>query len=229
MNRGLLCDRGRGPRVVARGFAARRAERRCARERQHDCTRTSTIAAPALAAQNPAPSAAASSRPAAAPADPDYIIGPDDVLSVVFWRDRDLSSDVVVRPDGKISLPLLNEIHAAGLTPEQLRQVVMAAANEFIEEPNPSVLVKQINSRRVFITGQVEKPGPHPLTGPMTVVQLIALSGGLKEFADAEHIVIMRTEGSRTVSYRCNYVELTKRRNLPQNIALRPGDTVIVP
>ena len=160
---------------------------------------------------------------------PDYVIGPDDVLTIVFWRDKEMSGDVVVRPDGRISLPLLNDIQAAGLTPEELRESLVAAAGRLLEEPSASVVVKQINSRRVFITGEVGKPGPYALTGPMTVVQLIALAGGLNEYADTEHIVIMRVEIARTVAYRLNYRDLTKRKNLRQNIALQPGDTVIVP
>ena len=125
---------------------------------------------------------------------PGYVIGPDDVLSIVFWREKDLSAEVVVRPDGKISLPLLDEIEVVGLTPAELREKVMAEANKLVEDANATVVVKQINSRRVFITGSVTKPGVYPLTGPMTVVQLIALAGGLLEFADGDKIKVMRTE-----------------------------------
>src|SRR2546426_5497092 len=107
---------------------------------------------------------------------PDYVIGPEDQLSVVFWHDKDMSADIVVRPDGKISLPLLNEIQASGLTPEQLRQRVSAEAKRFIQDPNATVVVRQINSRKVFITGAVEKPGTFPLNGPTTVLQLIAMA-----------------------------------------------------
>ena len=168
----------------------------------------------------------------AAAAAPDYVIGPDDVLRIDFWRDKDLSSDVVVRPDGKISLQLINDVQASGLTPEQLRLAVTAAASRFVEDPTVTVVVKQINSRKVFIVGQVSKPGPYPLGGPMTLVQLIAMAGGLNEFADRENIVIVRAErrpDGEPVSVRVNYDDLMKRKNLKQNIELKPGDTVMVP
>lgn len=170
--------------------------------------------------------------PATTPAPPDYVIGPDDVLAVSFWRDKDLSSDVVVRPDGKVSLLLINDIQAAGLTPEQLRLSVTAAAARFVEDPTVTVVVKQINSRKVYVVGQVAKPGTYPLGGPMTLVQLIALAGGLSEFADRENIVILRAErkaDGEPMSLRVNYDDLIKRRNLKQNIELKPGDTVMVP
>ena len=116
--------------------------------------------------------------PAGVAAPADFVIGPNDVLTIVFWRDKDMSSDVQVRPDGKISLPLLNDVQAAGLTPEQLRVQITAAATRLVEDPTVSVVVKEINSRRVFITGQVAKPGTYALSGPTTVLQLIAMAGG---------------------------------------------------
>ena len=159
----------------------------------------------------------------------DYVIGPDDVLGIVFWREKELSADVVVRPDGKISLPLLDEISVVGLTPAELRAKVMAEANKLVEDANATVVVKQINSRRVFITGAITKPGAYALTGPMTVVQLIALSGGLVEFADGEKIKIMRTEKGAPVALPFNYKLFSEGKDLAQNISLKPGDTVIVP
>ena len=160
---------------------------------------------------------------------PGYVIGPDDVLSIVFWREKDLSAEVVVRPDGKISLPLLDEIDVVGLTPAELREKVMSEANKLVEDANATVVVKQINSRRVFITGSVTKPGVYPLTGPMTVVQLIALAGGLLEFADGDKIKVMRTEKAAPVAFQFNYKRFSEGKNLEQNIQLKPGDTVIVP
>jgi polysaccharide export outer membrane protein len=159
----------------------------------------------------------------------DYVIGPDDVLTIVFWREKDLSAEVAVRPDGKISLPLLNDIEAAGLTVEALRLRVTEAAEKLIDQPTVSVVVKQINSRKVFITGMVSKPGPYPLNGPTTVVQLLAMAGGVLEYAKEKDISIMRTENGRQVSLRFNYDEVKKRKNLEQNIQLRPGDTILVP
>ena len=178
-------------------------------------------------AQQPAPQLGA--RAAATVVPPDYVIGPDDVLDVRFWKDQDMSGEVVVRPDGRISLPLLNDVAAAGLTPEQLRDRLIEEAKRFVETPNATVIVKAINSRKVFITGQVEKPGPYPLTSRLTVVQLIAMAGGLREYAEAEKIVIMRTEEGRVTPLRFNYARLAEGKNVSQNIDLRPGDTVIVP
>jgi polysaccharide export outer membrane protein len=158
-----------------------------------------------------------------------YVIGPDDVLGIVFWREKELSQDVMVRPDGKISVPLLNDVDAAGLTPEQLRERVMAQAQRLVEDANVTVIVKQINSRRVYITGQVGRPGPYPLSGPTTVLQLIAIAGGVLEYADSEEIVVMRNENGVPSNYPFNYKEVIRQKNLKQNIELKPGDTVVVP
>jgi polysaccharide export outer membrane protein len=160
---------------------------------------------------------------------PGYVIGPEDVLTIVFWREKDLSGDVIVRPDGRISLPLLNEFDASGLTPEQLRAKILAAADRYVQDPNLTIVVKQINSRRVYITGMVNKPGPYSLMAPTTVVQLLAMAGGLQDYADKKNIAIMRTVGGRAVSYRFNFKDVIAGKNLQQNIELKPGDTVIVP
>jgi polysaccharide export outer membrane protein len=175
-----------------------------------------------------APHAAAAQSPSAhVPAE--YVIGPDDQLSIVFWREKDMTTDVVVRPDGKISLPRLNEITAGGRTPDQLREAIAAEAGRYFEDPTVAVIVKQINSRKVFITGQVEKPGPYLLTGPTTVIQLIAMAGGLTEFAEDKHIVVMRNDTGQPASLQFNYRDVLNRKNLGQNVELRPGDTVLVP
>jgi polysaccharide export outer membrane protein len=167
--------------------------------------------------------------PAQPPLPDDYVIGPDDILVIVFWREKDLSTEASVRPDGKISIPLLQDVDAAGLTPEQLRDSLNKQAQRFVEDPNATVIVKEINSRQVFITGQVSKPGPYRLGGPTTVVQLIAMAGGLLEYADQENVAIMRVENGTPVSHRFNYKDIAHRRNLKQNIMLKPGDTVVVP
>jgi polysaccharide export outer membrane protein len=159
----------------------------------------------------------------------DYVIGADDVLSVVFWRDKDMSADVVVRPDGKISLPLLKEIDAAGYTPDELRAILDKAAAKFVQEPNATVVVKEIHSRKVFITGMVTKGGSFPLSSDMTVLQLIAVAGGLQEYADAKNIVIVRKENGKERYFKFNYRDVMKQKNVQQNILLKPGDTVMVP
>jgi len=174
-------------------------------------------------ATNPAPPVVAAVPPTG------YVIGPEDVLAINFWREKDLSTDVIVRPDGRITLPLLNEFEAAGLTPEALREKIAAAADKYIQDPNVTIIVKQINSRRVYITGNVNKPGSYNLMAPTTVVQLLSMAGGLQDYADKKNIVVMRTENGKPASYRFNYKEVIDRKNLNQNIELKPGDTVIVP
>lgn len=169
--------------------------------------------------------AAAAVRAVEPPAD--FVIGPEDVLSIVFWRDKEMSSEVTVRPDGKISLPLLDEVHAAGLTPAELRARLLEDARRFFGNPSVTVVVNEINSRKVFITGEVGKPGPYVIVAPTTVLQLIAMAGGLKDYADRKHITIFRQEGGRTSTFLFNYNNI--RKNPRQNIELRPGDTVVVP
>jgi polysaccharide export outer membrane protein len=159
----------------------------------------------------------------------DYVIGPDDVVAVLFWRDKEMSGEYVVRPDGLITLPLLNDIRAAGLTPDQLREALTKAAAKLLEDPSVTVGIKAINSRKVHITGQVTKPGEYPLTAPTTVVQLIAKAGGLHEFADSKKIIVVRNEGGKQVYFKFNYKDFVSGKNLKQNIELKPGDTVVVP
>jgi polysaccharide biosynthesis/export protein len=179
-------------------------------------------------AKPPAPPAAAAAPTGIIPPE-DYIIGADDQLTIMFWREKDMSAEVVVRPDGKITLPLLNEVQAAGLTPEQLRLKVTDEAKRYVEEPNATVVVRQINSRRVFVTGQVAKPGTFLLSAKTTVLQLIAMAGGLNEYAKASKIAIMRTENGKQTRFAFNYKDVIEGKNLKQNIELKPGDTIIVP
>jgi polysaccharide biosynthesis/export protein len=156
-----------------------------------------------------------------------FVLGPEDVLSIVFWRDKDMSTQVTVRPDGKISLPLIEEVQAAGLTPAELRTRLIEESKRFFDHPNVTVVVNQINSRKVFITGQVVKPGSYVIAAPTTVLQLIAMAGGLKDFADSKNITIVRHDRGQTSSFVFNYKAI--RTNLRQNIELKPGDTVVVP
>ena len=159
----------------------------------------------------------------------EYVVGAGDVLGINFWRDADMTGDVTVRPDGRITLPLIGDINALGLTPEQLKGHITKAASKLIEDPSVTVIVRAINSRKVFITGQVTTPGAYPLTGPLTVMQVIALAGGLTEYADRKNITIMRTEDGQARNVKFNYSEVSKGKSLSQNILLKPGDTVVVP
>jgi len=180
-------------------------------------------------AAQPAPPTAEAPPPSSVALPTGYLIGPEDLLSIVFWRDKDMSADVVVRPDGKVSLPLLNDVQAAGLTPEQLRAQLMKAAAKFVEEPNVTVVIKEIHSRKVFITGNVTKPGTYPLTSDMTVLQLIAVAGGLQEYADGKNILVMRTEDGAQKAHKFNYKDVVAQKHPEQNIVLKPGDTVVIP
>lgn len=185
---------------------------------------------PCLAQTAPASQAASAPAPASpVPVSEDYVIGPEDVLSVMFWREQEMSGEVTVRPDGMITLPLLGDVKAAGLRPEELREYVQKAASRFLADANATVAVRQINSRKVFITGQVGQPGAYPLPGPRTVMQAIALAGGLNEYADAKNISIMRNQGGQVRTFKFNYRDVSKGRRLEQNIQLQPGDTVVVP
>src|SRR5262245_28213474 len=193
-----------------------------------------TLASAVAAAQTPAvkpstPPPAAAAAPAGVTPPADYVIGPDDQLTIMFWRETDMSAEVSVLRDGKITLPLLNEVLAAGLTPEQLRIKVTDEAKRYVEEPNATVVVRQINSRKVFINGQVGRGGPYPLSSTMTVLQLISMAGGLNEYAKASKISIMRTENGKQLRFPFNYKDVIEGKNLKQNIDLKPGDTVIVP
>jgi len=175
-----------------------------------------------LADTPPAGTSIASSLP------PKCVIGVGDVLGITFWREQALSGDVVVRPDGKISLPLLNDVQAAGFTPEQLSQALAVAAVKFVDEPDVAVIVKEIRSRKVFLVGQVATPGMVPLTGDMNVLQLIAVGGGLLEYADRKDIVVIRTANRQEMRFKFNYDDVLNGKNRKQNILLQPGDTVVV-
>jgi polysaccharide biosynthesis/export protein len=192
---------------------------------------TARPSGPTAPAQPPATSAPAATRPTdgGVPLPAGYVIGTEDSLAINFWREKEMSAEVVVRPDGKISLPLLNDIQAAGLTPDQLREQLVKAATKFVADANATVVVKEIKSRNVYITGQVAKGGAFALTGEITILQLIALAGGVLEYADSKNIVLTRNENGAPKYYKFNYKDVMKGKNVQQNLVLKPGDTVIVP
>jgi polysaccharide export outer membrane protein len=163
------------------------------------------------------------------PVEAGFIIGPEDVLGIVVWREPDVSGDVTVRPDGVITLPLISDVKAAGLTPQQLADRVQKALREFITDASVTVVVRQMNSRKVFITGEVAKPGAYPLVSTMTVMQLIAIAGGLNEFAEGKSISIMRVEAGKTRTFPFDYKNVANGKKPEQNIVLKPGDTIVVP
>jgi polysaccharide biosynthesis/export protein len=181
---------------------------------------------PAAAQQLPQSRPASGTAAAVPPAN--FVIGVSDVLAVAFWRDPRMSGDVVVRPDGMISLPLLNDVHAAGFTPEELAGALAKAALKYMSDPDVTVVVKEIHSRRVFVLGNVATPGMVALSTDMNMLQLIAVSGGLLEFADKDNITIIRTVGGQEKRLKFNYNDVVKGKNVKQNILLQPGDTVVV-
>ena len=186
---------------------------------------------PNVPAQSVPPTAAAAAAPRVNDpiVPPGYLIGTDDLLSIVYWKDKDMSADAKVRPDGRIALPLINEVQAAGLTPEELQKKLTEESKKYMEDANITVVVREINSRKAFITGEVNKPGPYPLTAPTTVMQLISMAGGLRDYADAKKIMIMRSENGRQIGLAFNYKDVASGKKLEQNIELKPGDTVVVP
>lgn len=158
-----------------------------------------------------------------------YIIGEQDVLGIDVWKEKDISQTVVVRPDGKITIPLVDEVYVVGLTPLQLQTLLEDKLKPFLTVPQVTVIVKEISSRKVYLMGQVGRTGPFLINSTTTVLQLIAQAGGLRDFAKKKKIYIMRNENGKTEQFRFNYDDVIKGKRLEQNIILRPGDTVVVP
>jgi polysaccharide biosynthesis/export protein len=158
----------------------------------------------------------------------DYVIGAEDVLAVVFWSAKELSAEVLVRPDGKISLPILNDLPAAGMTPEQLAATIAKAATKFVRDPSATVIVKAVNSRKVYVVGEVAKPGPFPLGSEMNVMQAIGEAGGFLETAKKGDVVIVRHENGKEHRFKFNYNDVVRGKKVEQNIRLLPGDTIVV-
>ena len=159
---------------------------------------------------------------------PDYVIGADDMLRISVWKEPDLSETLPVRPDGKISMPLLNDIPAAGLTPLQLKDSITEKLKKYIADPRVTVVVTAMNSRRVFVTGEVVHSGPMALLPHMTMLQALS-QAGFSQFANLKAIYLLRTENGRQVKLPFNYKEVVKGNHQEQNIQLKPGDTLVVP
>src|SRR5579872_6724267 len=167
--------------------------------------------------------------PVPATTDPTYIIGPEDMLDISVWKEPDVSRVVPVRPDGRISLPLINDVQAAGSTPQQLSNTVSEKLRKYFNEPQVTVIVTQINSQRVFVVGEVIHAGAFALIPGMTVLQALSSAGGFTTFADMKKIHVMRLVDGKHVELPFNYREVLKGDNPDQNIKLLPGDTVVVP
>jgi polysaccharide export outer membrane protein len=161
--------------------------------------------------------------------DDSYIIGPSDILEIQVWKEPDFSRVVPVRADGMITLPLLNDVKAAGVTPLQLKKDLEEKIKDFVEVPEISVIVKESLSRRIYIVGKVAKQGEYLLSKDMTVLQALSVAGGLAEWADSDDIVIIRRAGGEEKRLLFDYKKVISGRKLEQNIYLQPNDTIIVP
>jgi polysaccharide export outer membrane protein len=158
-----------------------------------------------------------------------FVIGPEDVLQISVWKEAELSGQLPVRSDGKISLALLNDIQAAGLTPMQLADSIAEKLKKYISDPQVSVVVRQINSRKYYLLGEVKKPGMFPLSTDMTVLQALSAAGGFSDFADLAKIYVLRQENGKPVKYHFNYKQVVKGEAIEQNRLLKPNDTIVVP
>jgi polysaccharide export outer membrane protein len=179
------------------------------------------LGALATAAERPAPDPASG---AASP--PAYVIGVGDVLRINVWKEPELTSDATVRLDGMITVPLLGDVQAAGRAPAQLAATLMAELDRFVEKPRVTVSVSQANSARIYVVGQMVRPGEFPLSGRLTVLKALALAGGFKDFARPESIVIVR-EDQTVLPF--NYKRVTDGKDVTQNVLLAAGDTIVVP
>jgi len=192
----------------------------------------------ALAQDAPAPDASA--QPAGSPASETktnptanaqsstYVIGPEDVLHIAVWKEADLTATLPVRPDGKISLPLLNDVQAAGLTPIQLADSVTEKLKKYVSDPRVTVVVTQINSKRIYMMGEVAHTGPMSMSPNMTVMQALA-SAGISQFANTKKIYVLRTENGKQEKLPVPYHKLMKGQEMDRNYLLQPGDTIVVP
>lgn len=192
---------------------------------------TTLILAAAAWAQNSAgkePAKDASAPKAAAATNPAYVIGPEDTLYVNVWKEPDLTATLPVRADGMISLPLLNDVQAAGLTPMQLAASLTDKLKKYVADPRVTVTVTQMNSQRVYVTGEVSHSGAMALTPDMTVLQALS-SAGFTQFANTKGIYVLRTENGQQKKFPVNYKKLIKGEDPSSNVLLKPGDTIVVP
>jgi polysaccharide biosynthesis/export protein len=161
--------------------------------------------------------------------DPNYVIGPQDVLDISVWKEAELTRTVPVRPDGKISMPLLNDVRAAGLTPNELAAQITASLKRFVSDPQVTVIVVQINSQRVYILGEVTRTGAYPLLPDMTILQALSSAGGFTAFANRKKIYMFRIENGKQVKYPFDYKAVIDGKRPDENVVLKAGDTIVVP
>ncbi len=168
-------------------------------------------------------------RPQPAPAAGEYRIGPEDVLDVAVWNNTAVSRTVPVRPDGRISLPLLNDVQASGLTPAELRDALMKRLADYMPNPEVSVIVREVRSFKVSVIGEVKTAGRYELRSRATVLDVLALAGGFNEFASRTRVMVLRPEGAGVRRIPFNYNKVVSRDAEEENFLLQPGDIVVVP
>jgi polysaccharide export outer membrane protein len=190
---------------------------------------TQKRAAPDEPAQKAGTPSAGTTAPQVAANDAEYKIGAQDLLRIDVWKEEQLTRTAPVRPDGKVTLPLLNDVQAAGLTPMQLAGVISEGLKKYINSPQVTVSVTEINSRRIYVTGEVARAGAFPLLPSMTVLQALSSSGGFSQFAKVKNIYVLRVEEGKQVKHPFNYKEVVNGKNAEQNILLEPGDVIVVP
>ena len=162
-------------------------------------------------------------------AGPDYVIGADDTLHISVWKEPDLTNTLPVRPDGKISMPLLNDVQAAGLTPMELAGMLTEGLKKYMNNPQVTVSVTEINSQRVYVNGEVTRAGAYALLPHLTVLQALSNSGGFTQFGRVKNIYILRTENGKQIKLPFNYKDAISGKNPEQNIELQSGDVIVVP
>jgi len=222
-----MCNAICVPALLAAAFCATLSAQQPAPEQQPQ-TVPAAPSSPEPAAKTDGETAVAKTAPPspAAPVDPKaYIIGAEDVISIRVWREPENSGQFTVRPDGKISVPLLGEIQAAGLTPERLSVSIAEGLQKVMVHPEVTVGVERVNSKKYYIQGEVMKPGGYPLVIDTTVLEALVNAGGFREFANTKKIIILR--GSERIKF--NYHDVTKGKKMEQNILVKPGDQIIVP
>ena len=185
------------------------------------------LLAVSLWAQEPEKNAVkAAAKPAA---EAEYKIGPQDVVRIDVWKETEISRTIPVRPDGKISLPLLNDVQASGLTAMELAGAIREGLSKYLTSPQVTVTVTETNSRRVYVTGEVNRSGAMPLLPNMTLLQAVTAAGGFTQFAKLKGIYVLRNENGKQVKYPFDYKQVVKGNNSEQNIPLLPGDVIVVP
>jgi len=163
------------------------------------------------------------------PGPPAYVIQPNDLLEIVVWGEPDISRTVLVRPDGRISLPLVQDLQASELTPVELKEHMENRLKEYVDSPNVTVIIQAIQSYKVYVIGKIQNPGGIVVEKPITVLQALTLAGGFQEYADEGDISIVRTIGREHLVFDFNYKDVIKGKKAEQNILLRSGDVVVVP